>query len=129
MLEAPTQVFHNEADFLEASTRLLRAFMELDPGMSLNAIMILLMVRKAQADKRSIAAQDMSQELQIHPATISRVLTYLGDGKADEGFNGLALIRVDIDKIDRRRRTVTFTNKGWRAMRRIMQAARKQEEE
>lgn len=125
---APHDTRGDDALFMESGTRLLRAFLDIDPGMSLNAILCLLMIRKANARKTPITSQDLSQELLIAPPTMTRLLTYLGDGKADEGFNGLALIRIDIDKVDRRRRILSFTNKGWRAMRKVIQQARKQDE-
>ena len=70
--------------------------------MSLNAAVALLMVCQAQTRKEPIQTRELSQALMLSPSTTTRLMAYLGEGKADEGFNGLGFVDLQIDKKDRR---------------------------
>ncbi|MGQ0565571.1 MAG: hypothetical protein ACT4OK_10940 [Gemmobacter sp.] len=130
MLDAPQTIPETTDDgaLFDTSTRLLQAFFDIDPGMSLNAALALLLIRQASIREKPITTQDLSQELKMHPSTMSRMIDYLGSGKPSDNFPGLGLIRIDIDQTDRRRRLVTFTHKGWHSLRQLVRQARSQEE-
>ena len=78
------------------------SFLHIDPTMSLNAAVALLMVCQAQTRKEPIQTSDLSQALMLSPSTTTRLMAYLGEGKEDEGFNGLGFVDLQIDKKDRR---------------------------
>ena len=88
--------------------------------MSLNAAVALLMVYRAQTRKEPIQTSELSQALMLSPSTTTRLMAYLGEGKEDVGFNGLGLVDLQIDKKDRRRRSVTMTKLGVKTLKAIL---------
>lgn len=101
----------------------LLAFLKIDAGMTLNAAIALLMIQESQAKQEPLTTSDISKALNLAPPTVTRLMTYLGEGKVDDGFQGLDLIRMDIDKKDRRRRTLTLNSRGQKVLASVMAQA------
>ena len=89
-----------------AAQNIIRGFLKVDPNMSLHAAVALMRVYRKHTQKLPISTANLSPELMLSPSTTTRLMSYLGQGKEDEGFKGLDFVRLDIDKKDRRRRPI-----------------------
>jgi hypothetical protein len=102
------------ADDLTALTLLMNAlqrFNQFDPKMQVSTVLTLLEIAAAEQADKEISVQDIERQVGLQSGTASRNCYYWADGHKDM-TGGYEMIRIDFDRNDRRKRSLTLTNKG-----------------
>ncbi|MER9524147.1 hypothetical protein NKI96_11230 [Mesorhizobium sp. M0292] len=102
------------ADDLAALTLLMNAlqrFNQFDPKMQVSTVLTLLEIAAAEQADREISVQDIERRVGLKSGTASRNCYYWAEGHKDM-TGGYEMIRIDFDQNDRRKRSLTLTNKG-----------------
>ncbi|TIO06905.1 MAG: hypothetical protein E5X88_21050 [Mesorhizobium sp.] len=102
------------ADDLKALTTLMNAlqrFNQFDPKMQVSTVLTLLEIAAAEEADKEISVQDIERQVGLQSGTASRNCYYWAEGHKDM-TGGHEMVRIDFDRSDRRKRSLTLTNKG-----------------
>ncbi|KQR67851.1 MarR family winged helix-turn-helix transcriptional regulator [Rhizobium sp. Leaf341] len=89
----------------------LQRFNQLDPKMQVSTILVLLEIASADAAKADIAPQDLEKRTGLLSGTMTRNIYYWEKGHADVS-GAHDMVTVSINPQDRRKRSLSLTNKG-----------------
>lgn len=96
---------------LERTIRHLRAFNNLDTKMQVSTILTLLEIALAEAKREAISPMDLEKRIGMLSGTSSRNVYYWAEGHKDMR-GGHHLVDVQIDPVDRRKRSLRLSHKG-----------------